>query len=237
MSYKLLFLLLLGSLQTNLWAQRDDIPLLKERQDFASQSIQELKESGAIVLRLKTYHRKLSILEKTLSNSQLKTAQRRRYQKIYDGVVGRRDAFNESLKHSFTKNFTFCPVYVMYDTCSKELKNGVRTGIFLNEKGELDSSIQLDEKHVFVAHFKERGADFPFDVLRVQRLEEKLDEPFPYYVAIRESWVNDINSPRAAKAVVQLDKKFSTFLERAQAYEAKKGEKAAKKEEKAVQKS
>ncbi|MGH1335639.1 MAG: hypothetical protein ACRBFS_05880 [Aureispira sp.] len=229
MRYKMLGLLLLCCWQTALWAQRDDIPLLKDRQDFASRSVQELKNNGAIVLRLRTNHRKLSIMERTLNNPNLTAGQRKRHQAIFDATIERRDAFNESLKSSFTKNFKFCPVYVMYDTSSKALASGVREGIFLNAKGVTDPSIKLGEQHVFIASFKDRGADFPYDILRLQRLEEKLEEPFPYYVAIRESWVNDINSSRAGKAVVQLDKKLVVFLGRALEYEAKKAEKAAAK--------
>ncbi len=228
MKYQLLFFVLLCGWQTSLWGQRDDMPLLKERQDFAARSIQELKNNGAVVLRLKTNHRKLTIMERTLQSSKLTKAQRKRHQAIYDATIARRDAFNESLKGSFLNNFDFCPVYVLYDTSSKALASGVREGIFVNEKGEVDPSIKLTEAHVFIASFKEKGADFPFDVLRVQRLEEKLVEPFPYYVAIRASWVNEVNAPRAAKAVVQLNQKFTIFLERALEYEAKQKAKAAK---------
>ena len=228
MKCQLLFFILLCAWQTTLWGQRNDIPLLKERQDFAARSIQELKNNGAIVLRLKTNHRKLTIMERTLRSSELTNAQRKRHQAIYDATIARRDAFNKSLKGSFLNNFDFCPVYVLYDTSSKALASGVREGIFLNEQGEIDPSIKLTEAHVFIASFKEKGADFPFDVLRVQRLEEKLVEPFPYYVPIRASWVNEINAPRAAKAVIQLDQKFTVFMERALEYEAKKKAKAAK---------
>lgn len=233
MSYKLLLMLLLCSFQTALWAQREDIPLLNERQDFSARSIQELKDNGAIVLRLKTYHKKLSILERTLESSKLSKAQKKRHQGIYEATIRHRDAFNESLKSGFTKDFDFCPVYIMHDTSSKALASGVRAGIFLNEQGEVDPSIKLGEEHVFIASFKEKGATFPYDVLYVQRLEEKLCEPFPYNVPIRESWVNDINAPRAAKAVLQLDKKLDIFLERAIEYQAKQKEKQAKKATKA----
>lgn len=230
MRCKLLFLLLLSCWQTILWAQRDDIPLLRDRQDFAVRSIQELKKNGAIVLRLKTNYRKLSIMEKTLGSSKLTTAQRKRHQAIFDATIARRDAFNESLVTGFTKNFGFCPVYIMYDTSSRDLLSGVRTGIFLNAQGAIDPSIKLEQQHIFIASFKERSADFPFAVLYLQRLEENLEEPFPYYVPIRESWVNEINAPRAVKAVAQLDKKLIVFLQRAIEYQAKqKAKKTSKK--------
>ena len=235
MRYKMLGLLLLCCWQTALWAQRNDIPLLKDRQDFAARSIQELKNNGAVVLRLRTNHRKLSIMKRTLSSTQLTPGQRKRQQAIFDATIRRRDAFNESLKSSFTRNFKFCQVYIMYDTSSKDLANGAREGIFLNASGEMDPSIKLKEQHVFIASFKDRGADFPYDILRLQRLEERLEEPFPYYVPIRESWVNDINSSRAGKAVEQLDKKLAIFLGRALEYEAKKAEKEAKKSAKTSQ--
>ena len=58
----LCIVLMLGS---NVFAQRDDIVLTKEKKEFAFNSIKELKE-GALVVRLKTNQRKIEIIERNL---------------------------------------------------------------------------------------------------------------------------------------------------------------------------
>ncbi len=208
-------------------AQRDDIVLTKEKKEFAFKSIQDLKE-GALVVRLKTNQRKIEILERNLRNPNLTKAQRRRQEAILEGTLKVRDDFNKAIGNMFRDSFSFCPVYLMYDTCSKALNQGVREGLFLGEDGKIDPSIKIQAPHVFIVNYKKSGADFPFDVLRVRRLEEKLEEPFPYYVALRESWINQVNSPRAARAVEQLNRKFYSFYSRALEYEKKMAERAAR---------
>ena len=209
-------------------AQRDDIVLTKEKKEFAFNSIKELKE-GALVVRLKTNHRKIEILERTLRNPKLTKQQRKRHENILAGTIKQRDGFNKAIAKMFMDSFRFCSVYLMYDTCTQALNNGTREGIFLDENHEYSSSITLKESHVFIINYKKKSAEFPFDILRMRKLKEKLEDPFPYYAAIRESWVNQVNAPRASQAVVQLDRRLHKFYDRALDYDDKMQKRAARK--------
>lgn len=225
---KLLFVALL-TWATITTAQRDDIVLSKEKKEFAFNSIKELKD-GAIVVRLHTSYRKIKQLELVLESPKSTKQQLKRHQAILDGTIKRRDELNKAIASMFSDSFKFCPVYLMYDTNTNALKNDVRTGIFLDSNYVLDSSITLTEAHVFIVNYLKSGSDFPFDVLRVQKLEEKLEDPFPYYAALRESWINAINTPRAKAAVIELDRRFRRFYEQALAYDIRQEEKKEKKE-------
>lgn len=220
----LFILLMLGS---NVFAQRDDIVLTKEKKEYAFNSIKELKE-GAMVVRLKTNHRKIAIIERNLRSPKLTKAQRKRQEAILAGTLKARDEFNEAIRTMFVDSFTFCPVYVMYDTCSSALTKGAREGLFLGKDNQLNPSIKIKEANIFIVNYKKSGAEFPFDVLRVRKLKEKLEDPFPYYVALRASWVNQVNSPRASRAVRQLDRKFYNFYKRSLEYDKKMEERAAR---------
>lgn len=193
------------------WGQRDDLHYSKEKKAYAQASIIDLKERGALVLRLRTNHRKITMLEQTLASKRLTRQERRRHQRMLDNTIKRRDLFNESLRHAFTNTFDFCPVYVMYDTSSTQLKSGVRSGIFLNNQREIDPNITLTEEAVFLVNFKDKSAQFPYDVLRMRRLEEKLEAPFPYVIPIRASWLHEVNSPRVSKAVLALQAKLKRY--------------------------
>lgn len=193
------------------WGQRDDLHTQKEKKAYAQASIMDLKERGALVLRLRTDHRKIKLLERTLASESLSEHQRSRHQRMLENTIKRRDLFNDALRHAFVETFNFCPIYVMYDTSSRPLKAGVRSGIFLNDQREIDPTIRLEEEAIFVVNFKDKSGEFPYDVLRMQRLEDKLDHPFPYVVPIRASWLSEINAPRAAGAVNALQKKLKRY--------------------------
>lgn len=220
----LFMVLMLGS---NVFAQRDDIVLTKEKKEYAFNSIKELK-NGAMVVRLKTNHRKIEIIERSLRSPNLKKGQRKRQEAILEGVLKTRNQFNEAIATMFLDSFTFCPVYLMYDTCSKALNQGVREGLFLGENNKIDPSIKIKEANIFIVNYKESGAEFPYDVLRVRKLKEKLEDPFPYYVSLRASWINQVNTPRASKAVQHLNRKFYSFYRRSLDYDKKMAERAAR---------
>lgn len=192
-------------------AQRPDIQLPKERKAFAEKSILELKD-GVLVVRLKTNQRKIAALQAVANNPKLKEKQRQRHQKMLDNTIATRDAMNSAIANMFLDSFSFCPVYVMYDTSTKSLSNGTRQGIFLNDKLQPDASIALPtDKSIFLVNYKKKSASFPFDVLIMRGLKERLEDPFPYYIPLRASWINNVNTPRAAKSVIQLEKKLKRF--------------------------
>jgi hypothetical protein len=196
---------------TTSWAQREDILLPQERKAYAEKSIVELK-NGVLVVRLKTNHRKITTLQETANNSKLKPKQRARHQRLLEGTIATRDKMNQSIINMFLDSFHFCPIYVMYDTSSKTLMGGTRSGIFLNKNLELDPSITLPTgKSVFMVNYMKKSANFPFDVLIMRRLKKRLEEPFPYFIPLRASWVNELNTPGAAKAVVKLDRKLHRY--------------------------
>lgn len=228
MKYLSWIILVLMTSTTYLQAQRDDMLLQRERKAYAQRSIKELKSAGVMVLRLKTNHRQIKQLEKTLAHPDLSPSKRKRHQELLDYTITTRDSFNHAFLRAFHQVFDFCPVLVVYDTCTQDLLDGVRSGIFLDKNGQLDPNIGTNAAHIFIVNYKKKSAEFPFDILRIRRLEEKLAEPFPYYVSIRASWINNINTTRAANSVGQLNRKLHTFYQRVLVYEEKQAAKAAK---------
>jgi len=225
---QILILLFLLASSTFCQGQRDDLVLPKEKKEFAFQSIKELKE-GVIVVRLKARERKISSLEATLRNPKLNKRQRKRYQRILDGTIQRRDKWNNAIAGMFVDSFSFCPYYIMYDTASHALMNGQRQGMFLNDSLQIDPSIKIDAEHIFLINYRSQSGEFPFDVLLMRKLHERLEDPFPFFVQLRESWINNVNTPGAEKAVARLDRKLHNFYARAKAWEEKQAAKKAKK--------
>ena len=156
-NFKIIPLFLFLSLQV-VMAQREDIVLQKERKEFAYKSIKELKE-GALVVRLKTNHRKIGLLESTLRSSSLKKNQRKRHQAMLDATIKTRDDFNNAIADMFIDSFSFCTVYLMYDTSTNSLKKGIRAGFLLDSTKNINPDIQISESAIFIINYKKKSSE------------------------------------------------------------------------------
>ena len=216
-----IFLIVFMLMHSIVNAQRDDIVLQKEKRDFAFSSILAMKE-GVLVVRLHTNSKKIELLKRTANDPGLRESQRKRHQRLLDATIKVRDEFNAAISSTFLDSFRFCEVVLMYDTSFQQLKKGKRSGIFLDRSMKMDSSIHIDEEQaVFIVNYKAKSGEFPYDILRIRRLEEKLDEPFPYYMPIRASWLNNINTPRAENVIRLMNYRLQKFYLRALEWQLK----------------
>jgi hypothetical protein len=187
----------------------------KYKREAAFEAIKEMKYQGVLVVRLKTNHVKVKALENTL-NQDLKDGKRKRIQSILDETLTKQNIMNQAMAKGFLDSFKFCPVYLSYDTSAKSLSAGMKKGIFLNREMQIDPSISIpDSAIVFVAYYHEKSGEYPTDGLMIRKLNKKLEEPFPNFTAVRESFVNDINAPRMRKAIYILDYKLRSLFARA----------------------
>ena len=215
-----LFCLFLAILSWPLYSQ----PTINNKEDrnAATEAIQLLKSKGVIVVRLKTYQSKIAALEANLKNEKLKPSRRKELEAMLQETTDMRDAINQTLFSTFKDSFDFCPVYFCFDKDARTLSQGTRKGIFLDSEMKPDPEISLsDTAAVFVAYFHEKSGDYPLNGLILRKLNETLDEPFPAYTPIRESFVNEINTPKLKKTILFLDQRLKALYQLA----GKKGKK------------
>ncbi len=208
-----LFILLLFA--DNLFAQ----PTFKSKDNRLEsfEAVKEMKYGGILIVRLKTNYVKIKALEKELSNQGLKASKRKRTQGILDETISKKDALNQTLSETFLDSFSFCPVYLSFDSSANSLKNGLKKGIFLNRKLEIDPELSIpDSAKIFIAYYHEKSGNYPSDGLMIRRLHSELAEPFPHYTAVKESFLNDFNTPRLRKVILVLDNKLQSLLARAE---------------------
>ncbi len=215
MKLKLISICCIIFLSTFIYAQ----PTFKSKdhrlESFAA--VKEMKYGGVLVVRLKTNHVKIRALEKELSNTGIKAAKKKRTQDILTQTISKRDALNETLSSTFLDTFSFCPVYLSYDSSANSLKNGVKKGIFLNKSLQIDPNISIpDTAKVFIAYYHEKSGNYPSDGLMIRRLLSELAEPFPHYTAVKESFLNEVNTPRLKKVIIVIDRRLRDLLERAE---------------------
>jgi hypothetical protein len=189
----------------------------KDKKLESFEAVKEMKYSGVLVVRLKTNYVKICALEKELSNPALKAAKKKRIQGILAETINRRDALNETMAAAFLDSFSFCPVFLSYDTSANSLKNGIRKGIFLNNSLQIDPDISIpDTAKVFIAYYHDKSGNYPSDGLMVRKLRSELNEPFPHYTAVKESFLNEINTPKLRKVILVLDNRLRRLLARAE---------------------
>ena len=188
----------------------------KANREEAFLAVKEMKYGGVLVVRLKTNHIKIKSLQRELSNPNLKPGKRKRIQGILDETITRKDAINSTMANAFLDSFSFCPVYLSYDTSANTLKN-TKTGIFLNRDFQIDPTVSIpDTANIFIAYYHEKSGDYPSDGLMIRRLSKTLNDPFPHYSAIKESFINEMNTPRLKKVIFILDDKMGKLLARAE---------------------
>ncbi len=157
-----------------------------ERKKIAEQAIEDLK-GGTLILRLKSKHNKISKLKELLANPNLKDATKDRLNNNLKTTIDEKDRFNSSLIEAFETYYNFSNVFYMYDTASVDLKDGQRSGIFLNKNLELDPSIKIPSGKFFVIKIGTTDSSTTTGVEALVLMDEKfmdLAPPFPYYVRI-----------------------------------------------------
>ena len=181
------------------------------------EAVKEMKYGGVLVVRLKTNYVKIRALEKELTNPNISASKKKRLQTILVETISRRDALNETMAKTFLDSFSFCPVYLSYDSSANSLKNGLRKGIFLNSSLQIDADISIpDTAKIFIAYYHEKSGNYPSDGLMIRRLGSELADPFPHYTAVKESFLNEQNTPRLRKVILMLDKRLRELLARAE---------------------
>ncbi len=157
---------------------------------IASWQINQLSDSGALVVRLKSNKKAIDILFK---KNQIKAANELK-----------KSTFNQNkiIVDAFLKYYNFSKLYFIYDYSSDSLRKGWRKGFFLNAQLTRDSSIVMREKFYLIAEqgelvqssiglipdslaAKETERGTPVKQVAIvirNKYGHQLKHPFPYYI-------------------------------------------------------
>jgi hypothetical protein len=145
-----------------------------QQKTSALELIENLK-NGAAIVRLYVNKPKVDLLQKSINDSRTPEAEKKELEKILADHQLDRELYVKHVIKAFKENYTFSKVYFMYDYDQKKLKDGVRSGIFLDENGRLDNSITLEEQHFLI--FGRGNND---DIILISQLNgEPLPSEFP----------------------------------------------------------
>jgi hypothetical protein len=135
------FLLLITSVTTLLTAQ-------EKTTSSAQEEINNFK-NGAAVVRLYMNKPKVDLLKKSIAGA-VNNQEKRDLENMLSTHLSEREAYKSKVIEAFSKNFKFTKLYFINDYDIVRLKNGERSGLFLNYKGDLDPSITMDADHYLI---------------------------------------------------------------------------------------
>lgn len=158
------------------------------KDDVAKAQIVELK-NGALLVRLKTNSTKINILKSAGKYDLATQVERETY------------LTNKTIVRSFTKEFTFCPVYFFFSDYSDSVKHKSIEGIFVDTTLALNSSIVCNKSFYLIAEqgtiyesslgfipessaslYSEKGTPTKEVAIVVKnRYYFQLHKPFPFY--------------------------------------------------------
>lgn len=195
-------------------AQDERRPELKAK---AERAIGDLRDSGLVVVRLKTELRPIQVLEAVLARTTLKPKQRERHQAILNGTIKERDEANHAMIAAFIDSFDFCPVYFIYDTSARTLYNGAYSNILWEWKaGKLErctTPLPASRPHLFTAYYRDASGEFPYDAIALRRVREELHDPFPFEAAVRSSFVNESKAKQIIRAIRILNTRLKKYYQ------------------------
>lgn len=115
-------------------------PYRLHRREMAKSDIDKLKD-GALLVRLSTSENKITALRNAGREKQASKAET--WQRTQ----------NEKIVKAFKTHFDFAPVYFFYSDKSNQVRKGDFDRIFLNEKLELDTTIELSRQNIYTAEY------------------------------------------------------------------------------------
>jgi hypothetical protein len=112
------------------------------------EEINKLK-NGAVVVRLYMNKPKTDILTKSIKGAE-NAKEQKQLQKQLDDHLSDREKYKAKTIKAFKDNYTFSKIYYVYDYNIHKLKEGTKSGIFLNTSGEIDNTISMSEEDYLV---------------------------------------------------------------------------------------
>lgn len=178
-SFQFFFPIFLFLFSTSLLAQTE---VVKETNTRIA--IQELKE-GALIVRLPSHAKKIAAMEELIQDKSVSKRNKENLKRQVTLIKQEAKLRNEAIVNGFTTAYDFSDVLFIYDSDTKALQGGKTQGIFLNEKLEIDNSIELQERPYLFVRFGQTDLSTTTGVEGMIITDKNLVDlrkPFPFYV-------------------------------------------------------
>lgn len=137
-------------------------------------------QENALVVVLRTQSKRLKKLGILSRSSETSGKQRYHIISKIEAIKNENKLINTALISGFTIEYGFSDVYFVYDSSLTNLKNGVTNGIFVDNNGEIDNSIQLKQANFYICNYTLVSASNEAEGLVIYNSKmERVKHPFP----------------------------------------------------------
>jgi hypothetical protein len=137
-------------------------------------------QTNSLIVMLRTNEKRLKELGILSRSSEITEKQRIGIEAKIIATKVENETINNALISSFNESYGFSQVYFVYDTSLTSLKNGIKSGVFVNENGEIDNSIKLATTSYYFCNFTLVSASNEAEGLVIYDANiEKIAPPFP----------------------------------------------------------
>lgn len=179
----------------------------------------ELNE-GSLVVVLKTNAKRLKELGILSRKPELSEVQRGVIKDKIKKTQAETKLINDGLISGFSMAYSFSNVYFMYDTNLTQLSDGSTKGIFVDETGAIDKTIEMMEENYYICNYVLVSASNNTEGLVIFDSESnRVKQPFPGVAVASSSGLNSLfqllinNDKYQKKAILRDIQKLGNSLE------------------------
>lgn len=154
---------------------------------LASQAKNQLRE-GALIVLLRSEHKRIYQLEILSRSSEYSTKQQANILKKIAAIKEEAQLKNEALIEGFRTKYRFSDFYFAYDTSLVSIQKGTQKGIFVNNAQEIDETITMKAKHIYLCRYGLISTSQQKEGLLITDIKgERIPRPFPSVAVARAS--------------------------------------------------
>jgi hypothetical protein len=117
------------------------------KREVAANHLAEL-EKGILIIRYKTYRKKLNALERMVQQK----PKSKRFKRMLKKTKRKSIALQKATINAYTNYYTFSKIIFMPDTLADKLLTGTRKGIFVDNNLEIDETIELTGNNFYISY-------------------------------------------------------------------------------------
>lgn len=137
-------------------------------------------KNGALVVVLRTQSKRIKQLEILSRSTEISEKQRIALKAKIRATQAESERINTALMTNFDLNYDFSDIYYVYDSSLTNLRNGVKSGIFVDEFKAVDEDITLTTDNFYICNYTLVSASNESEGLVIYNSKmERMKHPFP----------------------------------------------------------
>lgn len=184
----------------------------------------QLKENGLVIV-LRTRSKQLDKLRILSRDKSFSVRQQSNIKARIEAIESENNLINKALLTGFSNNYRFSKYYFIYDTSLTSLKEGITKGIFLDNNGSIDNSIELKTTNFYICNYTLASSSNQSEGLVIFDAKvERVKSPFPGVAVSGSSGLNMLlqlltdndehYNKKIQKDVLKLQKNLERIIEK-----------------------